>query len=164
MALHAVTTTALLASITVMEPSAVLSCGMLRPYFSSPVTCVGLQPHNSSAHSAPSHDTPSLPLQSDMSVPSAVPSPLFTPFPHTHLAPGNPNQISVGVCVAQGVLQQAKAALENPRLVGEPQLRDPSASTAVENISPNHGFDMGAVRSPQTGCISTAVNRLLCIM
>eukprot|EP00884_Botryococcus_braunii_P002912 jgi/Botrbrau1/12621/Bobra.0169s0148.1 len=50
--------------------------------------------------------------------------------------------------VSAVVVQGAKAALENPRLTGEPDLREdasrlPGMPSGVENITPNLGFDMG---------------------
>lgn len=47
-------------------------------------------------------------------------------------------------------MQQARAALENPGLVGEPRQAAPSTG-GNENVSPNPGFDMGMVR-PLPGC------------
>ena len=46
----------------------------------------------------------------------------------------------------QAAVQQARAALENPILVGEPRMASPAAG-GNENLSPNPGFDMGAVRT-----------------
>lgn len=45
----------------------------------------------------------------------------------------------------QAAVQQAKAALENPALVGEPRMHAPASTQSNENLSPNPGFDMGAV-------------------
>lgn len=43
-------------------------------------------------------------------------------------------------------MQQAKQALENPRLTGEAIINDAgSAMQGDQNIPPNQGFDMGQV-------------------
>ena len=49
------------------------------------------------------------------------------------------------MALLQSAVQQARAALENPGLVGEPRQTAPSAG-GNENLSPNPGFDMGMVR------------------
>ena len=54
-------------------------------------------------------------------------------------------------CSWQAAVQQAKAALENPALVGEPRMHAPTSAQTNENLSPNPGFDMGAVRSARHG-------------
>lgn len=49
----------------------------------------------------------------------------------------------------QNVITQARAALENPRLTGEPVMRQGNAgSTGQDSMpSPSAGFDMGQVSS-----------------
>lgn len=48
--------------------------------------------------------------------------------------------------VAQTVIQQAKSALENTRLTGEPEVKESDAArSADQNLPPNQGFDMGQV-------------------
>lgn len=49
--------------------------------------------------------------------------------------------------------------------MGEPQLRDTSSSAATENVSPNHGFDMGVVCAlstvPDWQLVSCGINEVL---
>lgn len=48
--------------------------------------------------------------------------------------------------VVQTVIQQAKSALENPRLTGEAEVKESEASrSGDQNLPPNQGFDMGQV-------------------
>jgi len=48
------------------------------------------------------------------------------------------------------VVAQAKAVLENPRLIGEAELRDDAAAAGgggdEQATPPSHGFDMGQAR------------------
>ncbi len=57
-------------------------------------------------------------------------------------------------CIGQVVLQQAKQALESPRLTGEAVIKDAgSAMPGDQNTPPNQGFDMGQVSSTQHPCL-----------
>ena len=59
--------------------------------------------------------------------------------------------LSVG---AQNVITQARAALENPRLTGEPVMQQGATSSTGQDSMPlpSAGFDMGQVR-PLICCI-----------
>jgi len=53
---------------------------------------------------------------------------------------------SIWRCTAQSIQKAARAALENPRLVGEPEIRETGGATdrqADQQMAPV-GFDMGS--------------------
>ncbi len=53
---------------------------------------------------------------------------------------------TVSYGVVQTVSQQAKSALENPRLTGEAEVKESEATrSGDQNLPPNQGFDMGQV-------------------
>ena len=56
-------------------------------------------------------------------------------------------------CLLQAVMQQAKQALESPRLTGEAVIKEAgSGGHEDQNTPPNQGFDMGQVRSCILAC------------
>ena len=48
-------------------------------------------------------------------------------------------------CTLQAVVQQAKRALESPRLTGEAVIKEAGSTHGDQNVPPNQGFDMGQV-------------------
>ena len=70
----------------------------------------------------------------------------------TRRDPSKASQITniVWQCTLQAVVQQAKQALESPRLTGEAIIKEAGSTHGDQNVPPNQGFDMGQVCTAST--------------